>query len=137
MIRTYNELAALHNLSDRFRYLKLDGAVGNLTFGGHRELNQIFYRSPEWRTFRNRVILRDHGCELGLEPFEILTPIYIHHLNPLTVEDIVNRSPNLFDMNNAVCCSYDMHQAIHYGDLSVVSRYSLDERHAGDTCPWK
>lgn len=137
MMKTYSEMALYRTLKDRFAYLKLDGYVGRETFGGHRFLNQKFYNSPEWRSFRNRVIMRDGGFELGVEPFEINGKIYIHHINPITIDDIINRSSCLFDLDNAISCSFGLHEAIHYGDLKYLDKFKLVRRTENDTCPWK
>lgn len=137
MTKTYSELITFLTLSERFNYLRLQGSVGRETFGGHRYLNQKLYNSQEWRSFRARVIVRDMGCELGLDGFPISGPVYIHHLNPITIDDISSRSSSIFDLNNVICCSYNMHQAIHYGDEKIVKGYMLNERSKNDTCPWK
>lgn len=135
-MKTYQELITFDNFLDRFEYLKLTGAVGDETFGCHRWLNQTLYRSPEWRKLRDRVIIRDNGCDLGIEGREIHGQIIIHHLNPITMEDIVNRDPKVFDMNNVITTMLSTHNAIHYGDSSGLVLDPVDRR-ANDTCPWR
>ena len=135
--RSYKELSRLNTFQERFDYLKLRGSVGKDTFGFDRYLNQALYSSTEWKRFRRSVILRDNGCDLG-DPER---PIYgdrivIHHINPLTIEDLENRSDALFDMDNVICVSNQTHQAIHYGDEELLPKDPV-ERRPGDTCPWK
>ena len=134
---SYSELSNFKTLDERFRYLKIGGLVGENTFGGRRILNQNFYRSPEWRKIRREIILRDNGYELGLEPYEIKGPIYIHHINPITVEDLLDRSLGVFDPENLICVSFAMHQAIHYGDDKLLDIYKNVGRSPNDMCPWK
>lgn len=135
--RSYKELSRLKNFEERFAYLRLHGKVGSDTFGFDRYLNQALYSSVEWRRFRRKVIMRDNGCDLGDPERPIQADrIIIHHLNPLTVEDLETRSPVIFDMDNVVCVSYQTHQAIHYGDESLLPSNPV-ERRPGDTCPWK
>lgn len=135
--RSYRELVRLSTFKERYDYLRLGGIVGQATFGSDRYLNQILYTSPEWRSFREEVILRDNGCDLGVEGRDILADrIIIHHINPLTVEDVEKRSPVIFDLNNVICVSHKTHQAIHYGDESLLPKDPI-ERKPNDTCPWK
>ena len=135
-IKTYSEAMAIPNFKDRFEYLKLDGIVGVATFGYDRYLNQTLYRSAEWKRFRNGIILRDNGCDLGCEGHEIYGKVLIHHLNPITPEDIANRSESIFDPENVICTTLDTHNAIHYGDASLLVTEPI-ERTQNDTCPWK
>lgn len=135
-IKTYSTLIQFLTFEERFEYLKLKGRVGAITFGGHRELNQTFYRSDDWLSFRNDVIIRDGGCDLGDPDRPIHGKIYIHHLNPLTVDDILHRSSALFDLENVICTSFKTHQAIHYGDASLLPSIIV-ERTPNDTCPWR
>lgn len=135
-IRTYSELITIPDYLDRFEYLKLGGAVGKDTFGHDRYLNQILYNSYEWRRFRRDVIMRDNGCDLGHPDFEIVGTIYIHHIDPLTIEDVLARHPKIFDMDNVICCSLDTHNAIHYGDKDLLTTGPI-VRLPNDTCPWK
>lgn len=135
-IKTYSELITIPNFLDRFRYLKLDGRVGVGTFDHDRYLNQTLYKSLEWRRLRRDVILRDNGCDLAHEDYEIYGKIIIHHINPITVEDIVERSRKVFDLENVISCSLLTHNAIHYGDENLLMRGPI-ERLPNDTCPWK
>lgn len=136
MTRTYLEMLECKTFKERFEYLKLSGSVGLSTFGGHRYLNQKFYTSPEWKRFRNRIIIRDNGCDLAMEGYDLHGGVYIHHINPITIEDIQNRSESLFDPNNVVVVSFMTHQAIHYGDYKLVN-CEVIERKPNDTCLWK
>jgi hypothetical protein len=136
MRKTYSELITFDNFQDRFEYLRLRGYVGEETFGHDRYVNQALYSSPEWRQFRRRIIIRDNGCDLGILGHEIFDRILIHHLNPITLDDIVNRSYYIFDLDNVICVSHDTHNAIHYGDEQYLSTVPI-ERRPGDTCPWK
>jgi hypothetical protein len=136
MILSYSELVTLPTFEERYRYLRKSGIVGEETFGSHRYLNQTLYRSPEWRRVRNNVIVRDNGCDLGMEGYEIRDRVYIHHINPISPQDILDRSPVIFDMDNLICVSFNTHQAIHYGDESLLPIISFTERMPGDTKLW-
>lgn len=137
MIRSYSELIQLPTFEERFDYLKLGGSVGQSTFGYDRYLNQQFYTSGKWRKFRDEIIARDMGCDLGVEGYEINgQPVLIHHINPLKRNDIVDRSPYLMDPDNVITTTYRTHRAIHYGDKSQIFT-GLVERSANDTCPWR
>ena len=136
MSKTYSELITFDTFQERFEYLRIRGFVGKETFGRDRYLNQTLYRSKEWRQFRNRVIIRDNGCDLGIDGRDIFDHVIIHHINPIGLEDIVNRAPCVFDMNNVICVSHDTHNAIHYGDGQYLSTIP-QERKPGDTCPWR
>lgn len=136
-IRTYSELAKLSRFEDRFNYCRLDGKVGNRTFGSDRYFNQKFYHSTEWQSFRRLIILRDEGFDLGARDCPILGRIYIHHLNPLSIEDLKSGDPDvLFNPEYFVSVSFDTHQAIHYG-YSPPYRSELNDRKKWDTCPWR
>lgn len=135
-MKTYQELISFKTFEERFNYLKLSGVVGDETFGCKRWVNQILYRSPEWRSFRDRVIRRDEGCDLGIPGREIFGQIIIHHINPITLEDIVERDPKVFDMNNAISTMLSTHNAIHYGDASNLILDPV-ERRPNDTCLWR
>ena len=135
-MKTYQELSKLSTFEDRFAYLKLNGEVGRETFGYDRWLNQHFYNSIEWRQLRNQIIVRDNGCDLGMPDRPILGHITIHHINPIRMEDIANASDKLLDPDNLVCVSNLTHQAIHYGDISLVNS-TMIERTPNDTCPWR
>lgn len=136
MIRSYSELVTIHSFEDRFRYLKLSGSVGYDTFGFDRYLNQLFYKSREWRKIKDEVIVRDNGCDLGVEGFDIYGRIYIHHMNPITVDDIIQQTELLLNPEYLICTSFNTHQAIHYGDETNLTLLPK-ERSKNDTCPWK
>ena len=122
----------------RFEYLKLnDKRVGEETFGCNRYLNQIFYKSSDWLRVRDFVIVRDNGCDLGMMDRPIVGPIMVHHINPITKKDLLNRSPKLFDPNNLICCSKLTHDQIHYGDGSMLIQDQPLERYENDTIPWR
>lgn len=135
-IRCYSELILLPTFEERFDYLSLDGSVGVDTFGFDRFMNQAFYRSYEWKQLRRDIILRDMGCDLGCEGFEIPGKILIHHMNPINAEDIIRRSAYLLNPEFLICVSHTTHNAIHYGDKSQLVISPL-ERSRNDTCPWK
>lgn len=135
-MRTYEELKTLATIRDRFDYLKLDGVVGEATFGFDRWLNQRFYTSKEWKRVRDQVILRDNGCDLGVDGYTIVHRIYIHHMNPIMVKDFIDGNDSaLLDPNFLICCSFDMHNAIHYGNAEMLPQDPV-ERKPFDTCPW-
>ena len=137
MTRTYSELIALPTFEERYHYLKLGGVVGEETFGYDRYLNQIFYSSKEWKTFRRDIIVRDMGCDLGIEDREIGRTILIHHMNPITLADIHQRNLDvLLNPENVICTSLNTHNAIHYGDESLLVLAPI-ERSRNDTCPWR
>lgn len=135
-MRTYNELIQIPTFEERYRYLRLFGSVGEETFGFKRWLNQNFYHSDEWQRFRDKIIIRDGGCDLAVDGFEIYGSIIIHHLNPITYNDILNRNPCVFDPNNVVCTKLSTHNAIHYGDETLLPKIPV-ERTRNDTCPWR
>lgn len=135
-IKTYSELITLPTFIERFRYLKLNGSVGYETFGYDRYLNQILYNSPEWRRFRRDIILRDNGFDLGCDDYIIVGKIMIHHIDPITVEDVLRRDPKIFDPDNVISTSMNTHNAIHYGDEHLLMGDPI-ERTKYDTCPWK
>lgn len=136
-IKTYSELILLPTFEERFQYLKLGGSVGQITFGHERYLNQLLYNSDEWRRrVRREVIIRDSGCDLGCEGYEIHGKILIHHINPITIEDILERNPRVFDLENLICTSHNTHNAVHYGDESLLITTPV-ERTRNDMCPWK
>lgn len=136
MIRTYSELSTLTSFKDRFRYLKLDGAVGEATFGFDRYLNQLFYRSQRWRKIRDEVIVRDCGCDLGIEGYEIYKYAMIHHMNPITAKDIQDESEYLLNSEYLITTTQRTHNAIHYGDEDLLLTMPV-ERTQNDTCPWR
>jgi len=135
-IRTYTELILLPTLDERFEYLKLSGTIGVETFGFDRYLNQKFYNSREWKDVRDYVIARDLGCDLGVEGHDIHGKIYVHHMNPIIVKDIVEVSQMILDPEYLITTSLTTHNAIHYGDESQILSAPL-ERRKNDTCPWK
>lgn len=135
-IKTYSELIHLPTFEDRFEYLKLKGSVGKDTFGHDRYLNQVFYSSMEWRRLRDEIIIRDNGCDLGIEGREIGGKVYIHHLNPLGANDILTHSEYLVNPEYLICVSFETHNAIHYGDINLLPRDPI-ERKRNDTCPWR
>ena len=135
-IKTYSELIKFNTFEDRYRYLKLDGRVGVDTFGFDRYLNQIFYRSGKWKSIRDEVIIRDNGCDLGIDGREIHGRIIIHHMNPITIEDIEKESEYLIDPEFLITTVLNTHNAIHYGDESLLMLMPV-ERTRNDTCPWK
>ena len=134
--RRYSELKKLKTFEERFEYLKLGGQVGKITFGSDRIFNQAFYHSKEWKQFRNEVILRDGGCDLGIEDREIFDRVIIHHINPMTIEELEEGGEDLFDMENFICCSYNTHEAIHYGNADMLIKTEFVERRPGDTILW-
>jgi hypothetical protein len=136
MIRTYSELITHSTFEDRFEYLSLKGQVGQETFGFDRYLNQRFYRSREWKQIRDLVIVRDSGCDLGILGREIQSHIIIHHMNPLMLNDITDSTEYLLDPEYLICVSHNTHQAIHYGDASLLVADPI-VRTKNDTCPWK
>ena len=135
-IRTYSELCKLQTFEERFNYLTLDGEVGRETFGWERYFNQKFYSSKEWKQIRRDLIIRDNGCDLGVIGFEICGPIIIHHINPITIEDIERTSSYLIDPEYLICVSRKTHNALHYGVLDM-NDYIPVERTPNDTIPWK
>lgn len=135
-MKTYSELISLPTFKERFEYLKLNGKVGEETFGFARYLNQKFYKSLDWLPIRDRIIIRDNGNDLAMEGYPIFGRIYIHHLNPITEEDIINVTDALINPEFLVCTSFDTHNAIHYGDIDMLAKEPVI-RTLGDTCPWK
>lgn len=135
-IRTYSELITIPTFEERFEYLQLKGSVGKDTFGYDRYLNQVLYRSPEWKRLRNQIIIRDNGCDLACDGYDVYGKVLIHHLNPITVEDVLARSRRVFDPDNLVCVSHSTHNAIHYGDVDLLVTGPII-RTKNDTCPWR
>lgn len=136
-IRTYSELITLPTFEERYEYLRLDGVVCEETFGFDRYLNQEFYqRSQEWKRIRDYVIIRDQGCDLGIEGREIRGKILVHHMNPITKDDILQQSRFLLDPEYLICTLKSTHDAIHYGDENLLMKGPI-ERKANDTCPWR
>ncbi len=135
-IRTYSELITIPTFEERYDYLRLGGKVGEETFGFDRYINQLFYRSKEWKSIRDRVITRDNGCDLGIDGREIYGKILIHHMNPITKDDILQRSEYLLDPEYLITTIKNTHDAIHYGDRSLLITSPV-ERSRNDTCPWR
>lgn len=134
--KTYRELIAMDNFLDRYEYLRIGGTVGESTFGSNRYLNQILYRSYDWKKFRREMIIRDNGCDLAHPDYEIGGIIILHHLNPITIDDVKNRRRCVFDPENVVCVSHRTHEAIHYGDDTLLMKGPVVRR-PGDTIPWR
>ena len=135
-IRTYSELITLPTFEERYQYLHLNGRVGEETFGFDRWINQKFYKDPEWLRIRDEVIIRDNGCDLAIPGREIYSRILIHHMNPITKDDILQRSKYLLDPEYLICTIKNTHDAIHYGDENLLVK-GLVERKPNDTCPWR
>lgn len=136
MFKTYSELITIPTFKERYLYLKLDGVVGRETFGHDRYLNQLLYNSMEWREFRDGILIRDNGCDLACIGFEIPVRPIIHHIDPITVEDVLKRHPKVFDPENVITVSHNTHEAIHYGSENLLIIAPI-ERRPNDTCPWK
>lgn len=139
-IRNYEELVTFRTFEDRYNYLKIEGSIGIETFGFDRYLNQALYKSGEWKELRNRIIIRDtfrdDVCDLGVPDIPIVGRVIVHHMNPLTEEDILDRNPDIFNPNFLICVSIDTHNAIHYGDFQKIKKAEV-ARSKNDTCPWK
>lgn len=139
MRKTYTELLKYDSFEDRIKYLICNGVVGEFTFNGHRHLNQVLYTSPEWRRTRRDVIVRDHACDLAFPGYELDGNIIVHHINPITIEDVLERNPVIFNLENLVSCSKGTHKRIHYGndENNLFSSREPIIRTKGDTCLWK
>ena len=135
-IRTYSELILLPTFEERFKYLQLNGRVGDDTFGFDRYINQIFYKSADWKRIRDQIIIRDNGCDLALEGYEIYGRILIHHMNPITVKDVELSTEYLMNPEYLICVTHNTHNAIHYGDEKLLMKGPV-VRTKNDTCPWK
>ncbi len=136
-LRCYRDLHSLTTFEDRFNYLKLHGTVGSDTFGFDRFLNQKFYRSSEWKRIRDQIILRDEGCDLGIPDHPIYGRIIIHHMNPISIENLIEPDIYTLDPNYLICVSHDTHNALHYGDDDYLNRNKIIFRSKNDTTPWK
>ena len=134
--KTYSELIAIDDFLDRYEYLRIGGTVGESTFGSNRYLNQILYRSYDWKKFRREMIIRDNGCDLAHPDYEIGGIIILHHINTITIDDVKNRRRCVFDPENVVCVSHRTHEAIHYGDDTLLMKDPVVRR-PGDTIPWR
>lgn len=139
MIKTYSELSKLKTFKERFEYLKLDGIVGEDTFGYDRYLNQLFYKSKEWKRLRDKIIVRDNGCDLGVVGYDIPrgAKVIIHHLNPITSYDLIDETDYLMNPEYLICTTLKTHNAIHYGNKNLLPIFEPVERAKNDTCPWK
>lgn len=137
MIRTYSELITIPTFEERLAYLQLGNTVSDIVFGGHRYLNQRLYRSREWKQVRRDIIVRDNGCDLAVQDIPIAGIVLIHHIEPITVDDLLNHNPCVFDKDNLVCVSFYTHQAIHYGLPGNRVETTYVERRPNDTAPWK
>ena len=135
-IRSYSELLKYHTFEERYRYLRLRASVGSETFGYERYLNQRFYTSMQWKHARDKVIARDEGCDLGVDGFQIHSRIYIHHMNPMSPEDLLGDNPSILDPEFLICVTHSTHNAIHYGDESLLPTRLVVERRPGDTKLW-
>lgn len=135
MTRSYSQLIKFETFEERYQYLRLQGRIGEITFGYDRYLNQLIYRSQRWRSLRNKIIIRDCGCDLGVQDYDIYGKIFIHHMNPLTLEDIHTNSYLIFDPEFLVCAAFKTHNAIHFGDESLLPQLPI-ERYPNDTAPW-
>ena len=135
-IKTHSELILLPTFEERFKYLQLNGRVGDDTFGFDRYINQNFYRSTEWKRIRDLVIMRDNGCDLALEGYEIYGRILIHHMNPITVKDVELSTEYLMNQEYLICVTHNTHNAIHYGDEKLINKGPV-VRTKNDTCLWK
>ena len=136
MIRTYTKMSKLMTFEERFRYLQLDGKIGKETFGFDRYMNQQFYKSKEWKAVRDFVIIRDNGCDLGVNECEIRGRILVHHMNPILPKDVVSGSDFLLNPEYLICATHNTHNAIHYGDENLLIKPPT-ERTKNDTCPWR
>lgn len=134
--KCYSELIQMRTFQERFEYLKCDGFIGETTFGGHRYLNQILYNSDRWKKVRREVIIRDNGFDLAHPDYPIGGNIYVHHLNPITIDDILEEHYCVFDPNNLISTSFQTHNAIHYGSEEMLVKEPVTRR-PNDTCPWK
>ena len=133
-IKTYEELSRLKTFDERFRYLVIGGTIGEETFGYDRWLNQRFYTSEEWKRLRRQVIIRDEGCDIGIPGMEIGDHLIVHHMIPVTKLDVLSHSQALINPDFLICTSLKTHNALHYGDLSILEPFI--ERRPNDTCPW-
>lgn len=137
MTKTYSELMTIPFFEDRLKYLMTESIVGDPTFGGHRQLNQILYKSKDWLSIRDEIIIRDGGHDLGHPDYFIPGPIYIHHINPITIEDILERRSCVFDPENLISVSYKTHNTIHYGIMDLKIPPVTSNRSKHDTAPWR
>lgn len=139
MIKRYSELIKIETFQDRLKYLKTNCRVGDITFGGHRQLNQLLYSSTKWKKVRNLVIIRDDGLDLAHNDYPIFGSVYIHHINPITIDDILEDRANVFDPENLISTSFKTHNVIHFGGDGIkgLVNNTFVTRKPNDTCPWK
>lgn len=137
IIKSYSRVITLPTFEERYDYLKLDGKVAHETFGVHRWLNQNLYTSSKWKKIRREVLIRDNGCDLAVEGYDIFGKVFIHHINPITLDDIRNDSYLLYDLDNLICVSKRTHDMIHYGNPGDSVYSKIAERSPNDTCPWR
>lgn len=135
-IKTYSEMVKLPTFRERFLYLQIGGLVGHITFGNERYLNQLLYHSGEWKSVRRDIIIRDNGCDLGCAGYDLNEDILIHHIDPITIDDIISRNSKVFDPDNLICTSLNTHNAIHYGDETLIVTDPVT-RKQNDMCPWR
>lgn len=135
-IKTYSELVKLQTFEERFVYLSLKGRVGESTFGSKRYLNQILYKTDKWLSLRDNIIIRDNGCDLGIPGREISSRILVHHIDPITIDDVLNYNPKVLDPENLITISHMTHEAVHYGNEDLLMKDPI-VRSRNDTCPWK
>lgn len=136
IIKSYDELITFDTFEERYEYLSLVGKVGDTTFGSKRQLNQLLYQTELWKATRYKAIVRDNGCDLGIFGRELMTYITVHHINPITIEDLIRGNPIVFDLNNLITSSDMTHKAIHYGSIDLIVKDPII-RSSNDTCPWK
>lgn len=136
-IKSYSELIKLKTFEERFKYLEIGGRIGIETFGYDRYLNQVFYKSPEWRRIRDQIIVRDNGNDLGVEGYLIRGNPIIHHINPITIDDVLDRNSDIFNPEYLISCSLQTHNAVHYGNEEYLNRFGVAERKPNDTIPWR
>ena len=136
MSKSYSELMEFESFEERFEYLQLHQRVGDPTFGYDRHINQVLYKLQRWLAVRDEVIVRDDGCDLGIEGRPILTTIIVHHIDPISVEDILNDDPKVWDLDNLICTAKKTHDAIHFSNISILPHLPKP-RTRNDTCPWK
>lgn len=137
MSKCYTELINIKAFEDRIRYLMTNGIVGDMTFGGHRHLNQMLYQSEQWKNAKRQVIIRDGGCDLAHEDYPIAGSVYVHHIEPITIENVLNRDYCVFDLENLVSTSFTTHNLIHYGNEEGIKMLKIPVRKPNDTCPWR
>ena len=135
--KSYSELIKLKTFDERFKYLEIGGRIGIETFGYDRYLNQVFYKSPEWRRVRDQIIVRDNGNDLGVDGYLIKGNPVIHHINPITIDDVLDRNPDIFNPEYLISCSLQTHNAVHYGNEEYLNRFGIVERRPNDTIPWR